>query len=132
MQSSNDFRDLGNNEFTGELPPSFKELKKLRSFGIRGNNFAGPIPKYIANWENLEQLGLMGNNFEGPLPTGITLLTNLTYLTVNGLTASPRRGKSFTLPDVTKMTSLKSLTLRNCLLTGPIPDIIWQLPSLSY
>ncbi|CAK9154676.1 unnamed protein product [Ilex paraguariensis] len=106
MQPANDFRHLMNNEFSGELHPSFKELKNLTSFAIHENNFTGTIPEYISNWTQLQMLSLMGNNFKEPLPAAISTLEHLSVLEISDLTASPQ-GISF--PNISGLTNLQSL-----------------------
>lgn len=120
---------LMNNFFNGELPSSFEYMTNLKGFNIRGNNISGTIPRFISKWQNLEKLILTGNNFEGSLPTEISSLATLTYLAVNDLAGG---GTDVLFPDFRNLSSLEVLTLRNCSLTGPIPDFVWQFNSLSY
>ncbi|XP_027156876.1 probable LRR receptor-like serine/threonine-protein kinase At1g53430 [Coffea eugenioides] len=117
-----------NNLFDDQLPQSFQSLKKLKSFNIRGNAFNKSIPGYIFEWHKLQSLSLMGNNFEGHLPE-ILGLPRLTYLAINNL---PGGKPGVLFPDIRNMVSLTSLTLRNCSLTGSIPDYIWGFKYLLY
>ncbi|KAG8634608.1 hypothetical protein MANES_17G061450v8 [Manihot esculenta] len=121
---------LINKEFTGELPQSLARLKKMVNLFIFGNNFSGRIPEYIAKWENLKYLGLIGNSFEGPFPDALSSL-NLSELHVSDLTGS-NEGRGFLFPNISGMTSLEWMTLRNCSLTGPIPTFVSQMKSLYY
>ncbi|XP_071935278.1 probable LRR receptor-like serine/threonine-protein kinase At1g53430 isoform X3 [Coffea arabica] len=118
-----------NNLFDDQLPQSFQKLTKLKAFNIRGNAFNKSIPGYIFEWDKLEILSLMGNNFEGHLPNKILGLPRLTYLAINNL---PGRETDVLFPDIHNIVHLKSLTLRKCSLTGPIPDYIWRFTNLSY
>ncbi|KAF8391173.1 hypothetical protein HHK36_023474 [Tetracentron sinense] len=131
--------DLGNlqflwlfdNEFVGGLPSSFAELKNLKYLLIGGNNFTGPIPEFIGNWKHLEYLSLIGNNFKGPIPNTFSL-SNLSNLHINDLTGSSRGGHGFSFPNLSRMTSLEYLTLRNCSISGPIPGYIGRFKNLKY
>ncbi|XP_011009669.1 PREDICTED: probable leucine-rich repeat receptor-like serine/threonine-protein kinase At3g14840 isoform X2 [Populus euphratica] len=97
---------LVNNEFSGELPKSFAALEKMVNLFITGNNFSGKIPEYIANRENLTVLYAadIENN----------------------------EGMDFPFPNLSGMTSLTWLTLRNCSITGRIPEFILQMISPYY
>nr|GMD08307.1 probable LRR receptor-like serine/threonine-protein kinase At1g53430 [Ipomoea batatas] len=117
---------LQNNKFVNALPPTIMDMKKLKKFDVRGNDLTGRIPDSIGQLLNLQYLVLIGNKFEGPLPAEISDLTKLEYLLVSDLNGG------FQFPDFSKMNSLKYLTLRKCLLTGPIPDTIWKLNTLYY
>ncbi|XP_031131634.1 probable LRR receptor-like serine/threonine-protein kinase At1g53430 isoform X2 [Ipomoea triloba] len=103
------------------------DMKELIKFDVRGNDLNGRIPDSIDQLLNLQYLVLIGNKFESPLPAEISNLTKLEYLLVSDL-----NGGGFEFPDFSKMNSLKYLTLRKCLLTGPIPDTIWKLNTLYY
>nr|XP_027105629.1 probable LRR receptor-like serine/threonine-protein kinase At1g53430 isoform X2 [Coffea arabica]XP_027105630.1 probable LRR receptor-like serine/threonine-protein kinase At1g53430 isoform X2 [Coffea arabica] len=118
-----------NNLFDDQLPQSFRYLKKLEYFNILGNAFNKSIPGYIFEWPELEKLILMGNNFEGHLPNKILGLPKMAYLAINNL---PGGKTDVSFPDIHNMVSLYFLTLRNCSLTGPIPDYIWRFTNLFY
>ncbi|KAK3428065.1 hypothetical protein EUGRSUZ_F04177 [Eucalyptus grandis] len=61
---------------------------------------------------------MQGTSMEGPIPSSISLLKNLTEL------ISDLKGSSSNFPDLLNMTMMKTLILRNCLLTGSIPSYI--------
>ncbi|KAF8012644.1 hypothetical protein BT93_I0719 [Corymbia citriodora subsp. variegata] len=56
---------------------------------------------------------------EGPIPSGISLMTNLMELRISDL-----KGPSSKFPNLQGMKMMRILVLRNCLLTGSIPDYI--------
>ncbi|KAF9664406.1 hypothetical protein SADUNF_Sadunf16G0015700 [Salix dunnii] len=119
---------LGSNNFTGILPESFVNLTSLHDFSVSGNKLSGQIPPFIANFTNLTGLYLIGNDFEGELPPGIFNLSGLEELMVSDL-----KNTSFRFPEIGNLTSINYLVLRNCSLTGGIPDYIgnnWK--SLNY
>ncbi|KAJ6426203.1 hypothetical protein OIU84_026729 [Salix udensis] len=110
---------LHSNSLTGTLPDSFVNLKSLHRFAVSGNKLSGEIPAFIANFTNLSHLYLMGNDFEGELPPRIFNLSGLDELTVSDL-----KNTSFRFPEIGNLTSINYLVLRNCSLTGGIPDYI--------
>ncbi|KAJ6300863.1 hypothetical protein OIU76_021627, partial [Salix suchowensis] len=110
---------LHSNNLTGTLPQSFVNLKSLHRFTVSGNKLSGKIPPFIANFTNLTHLYLMGNDFEGELPPRIFNLSGLYELTVSDL-----KNTSFRFPEIGNLTSINYLVLRNCSLTGGIPDYI--------
>ncbi|XP_028755453.1 probable LRR receptor-like serine/threonine-protein kinase At1g53430 [Neltuma alba] len=114
------------NNFSGMIPESFGNLKKLEDFRLDGNNMSGKLPSFIGNWTNLDRLDLQGTSMEGPIPPTIALLTNLTQLRISDLNGQP----TMKFPDIKNLKSLKQLVLRNCSITGSIPDNIGQLEDL--
>ncbi|KAJ4982361.1 hypothetical protein NE237_033198 [Protea cynaroides] len=117
------------NNFTGTIPETYGNLTSLKEFSITGNDISGKIPYFIGNWTELGILDLQGTSLEGPIPSSISLLKNLTALRVSDLDGS---NMSFPFPDLRNLTNINELTLRNCSLTGPIPDYIGKsMPNLK-
>ncbi|KAG7953445.1 hypothetical protein I3843_12G110500 [Carya illinoinensis] len=116
---------LSSNYFTGELPTSFANLISLKDFRISDNQFSGQIPNYIQNWNNLNKLLIQASGLRGPIPS-LDPLKQLSDLRISDL-----NGSEVTFPlkyiDVGRW---KVLILRNCNLTGPLPETIASpLPS---
>ncbi|KAJ6304511.1 hypothetical protein OIU77_018219 [Salix suchowensis] len=109
---------VDSNNLTKTVPKSFDNLKSMRRFSVAGNNLSGEIPPFIANFTNLTDLYLVGNDFEGELPRGIFNLSGLKILLVSDLNTS------LSFPEIGNLTNMYSLILRNCSLTGGIPDYI--------
>nr|GMD04434.1 probable LRR receptor-like serine/threonine-protein kinase At1g53430 [Ipomoea batatas] len=121
--------ELSNNDFSGPLPDKLENLRLLEYLNVQGNNLSGRIPDFTGQLQNLTQLVLLGNNFEGPLTAAtFSNLKNLEELVVSDLVG----GGESQFPNFTNMHSLQYLTLRNCSLAGPIPDIIWNLRGLYF
>ncbi|KAK9014254.1 hypothetical protein V6N11_005417 [Hibiscus sabdariffa] len=121
---------LANNKFQGQLPRSFANLTNLRHFNVRGNEFIGPIPEYIGHWNQLQVLILQGNHFEGPLPNTISSLEMVTEMHIADLYG--RSGELFPFPEISRMTQLNTLVLRNCSINGSIPSYLGGFQALSH
>ncbi|KAI6689611.1 hypothetical protein NL676_026439 [Syzygium grande] len=117
---------LSANNFTGTIPESFGNLKNLETFRIDGSTLSGKIPDFIGNWTKITRLDMQGTSMEGPIPSSLSLLTNLIELRISDL-----KGPSSNFPDLQGMKMMKTLILRNCLLTGSIPDYIGDWTNLT-
>ncbi|PWA42740.1 LRR receptor-like serine/threonine-protein kinase [Artemisia annua] len=115
------------NNFTGTIPALYGNLANLTDFRIDGSNLSGRIPDFIGNWTNIERLDLQGTSMEGPIPSRISLLTKMKELRITDLAGSTK----FPFPNLQDMTKMKELSLRNCLLTGPIPEYIGEMTSMK-
>ncbi|KAF8006485.1 hypothetical protein BT93_K0703 [Corymbia citriodora subsp. variegata] len=115
---------LSANNFTGTIPESFGNLKNLQDFRIDGSTLSGKIPDFIGNWTKITRLDMQGTSMEGPIPSSISSLKNLTELRISDL-----NGPSSNFPDLQGM-NMKYLIMRNCLLTGSIPDYIGEWTAL--
>ncbi|KAF8035269.1 hypothetical protein BT93_C1328 [Corymbia citriodora subsp. variegata] len=117
---------LSANNFTGTIPESFGNLKNLEDFRIDGSTLSRKIPDFIGKWTKIKRLDMQGTSMEGPIPLSISLLTNLTELRISDL-----KGPSSDFPDLQGMSMMKTLILRNCLLTGSIPGYIGKWTKLT-
>ncbi|KAF8391176.1 hypothetical protein HHK36_023477 [Tetracentron sinense] len=109
------------NNFTGMLPETFANLKNLTDFRIDGNDISGKIPDFIGNWTKLKRLDMQGTSMEGPIPSTISYLKNLTDLRITDL-----KGSSISFPDLQDMKEMEELVLRNCWITGSIPEYVGE------
>ncbi|KAK3424557.1 hypothetical protein EUGRSUZ_F01343, partial [Eucalyptus grandis] len=116
---------LTSNNFTGELPRRFVELTALQDLRLGDNQFTGKIPDFIQNLTNLETLFIQANGLQGPIPSGISLLKNLSELRISDLNGPESR-----VPQLSS-TSIKTLILRSCNLTGELPGYPAELTNLQ-
>ncbi|KAI6703553.1 hypothetical protein NL676_012689 [Syzygium grande] len=117
---------LSSNQLTGNLPATFAGLINLRDFRISDNNFSGRIPEFIQNWKQLNRSEMIASGLEGPIPTGVSLLNNMVGLRISDI-IGPRQ----LFPDLSNMTGLVTLVLRNCNISGEIPSYIWNFQELE-
>ncbi|KAJ9160184.1 hypothetical protein P3X46_025608 [Hevea brasiliensis] len=69
--------DLSCNNFNGEIPSSFENLKQLDSLHLHNNNLSGQIPSSLGSLKRLFSLDLSYNNFNGGIPSSFENLKQL-------------------------------------------------------
>ncbi|XP_041023765.1 probable LRR receptor-like serine/threonine-protein kinase RFK1 isoform X8 [Juglans microcarpa x Juglans regia] len=117
---------LSSNNLSGNLPKELGGLKNLTDFRINDNNLNGTIPDFIQNWKNLERLEMIASGLEGPIPSSISVLEKLEDLRITDIST----GTIQAFPELTNMTGLTRIVMRNCNISGEIPDYIWGMNSL--
>ncbi|KAI4333513.1 hypothetical protein L6164_018307 [Bauhinia variegata] len=118
--------DLARNYLSGSIPKSFSQLPLL-VLTLIDNRLSGTIPAEIGNIARLESLNMQGTSMEGPIPPTIAQLKNLIQLRISDLSES---GPPTTFPDLKELKNLRYLILRNCKITGQIPDYIGEMKNL--
>ncbi|MCP4153952.1 MAG: hypothetical protein GY757_39865, partial [bacterium] len=71
------YLNLGDNHFSGGIPPELGNMSLLRALYLNHNTLDGEIPAELGNLTGLEYLHLDGNKFTGDLPGALSNLTNL-------------------------------------------------------
>jgi hypothetical protein len=112
--------DLSYNALNGSLPYSLNKLLYLRKLNLQGNSLYGSIPPL----DNpiLQHMDLSRNRkLTGSIPSLSPMLQNLTlsYCNITGM-----------IPNLSYMSALKNIQLGYNSLTGTIPPIFSNLPSL--
>ncbi|KAF4379212.1 hypothetical protein G4B88_010606 [Cannabis sativa] len=118
---------LAENRLSGSLPTTLANLINLISFEVSGNELSGPLPN-VKNWSKIEYISVQGNNFEGEVPAEYFNLSSLQYLFISDL----HNSHPFKLPHSANVSNLYGLVLRNCSITGSIPEFIGQISSLIH
>jgi RHS repeat-associated protein len=116
---------LSNNNLTGQIPSSIKNLKSLTSLVLEGNPLNAPVPTEIGELSNLASLNLGGCALTGTIPSSIFDLKKLVSLTLSS------NNFSGGLPaNIGNSTALQTLLIANSKLTGIIPTSMNLLTEL--
>uniref|UniRef100_A0A0D9VB01 non-specific serine/threonine protein kinase n=1 Tax=Leersia perrieri TaxID=77586 RepID=A0A0D9VB01_9ORYZ len=136
---------------SGTLAPELGRLSRMQIMDFMWNNISGSIPKEVGNITSLKLLLLNGNQLSGSLPEEIGFLPDLDRIQIDQNHISGPIPKSFANLNKTKhfqldnnnfsgssipssygnITTLLKLSLRNCSLEGPVPDVS-GIPQLGY
>ncbi|KAJ9167346.1 hypothetical protein P3X46_022008 [Hevea brasiliensis] len=118
---------IDENHISGLIPVSFAYLNKTMHFHMNNNSISGQIPPELSRLPSLVHFLLDNNNLSGYLPPQLSELPNLQILQLDN-----NNFDGATIPDsYGNMTKLLKLSLRNCSLQGPIPDLS-RIPNLGY
>ncbi|GLT52821.1 hypothetical protein SLA2020_261380 [Shorea laevis] len=113
---------LSSNNLSGNLPEELGGLKNLTDFRVNDNNLNGTIPDFIQSWKQLERLEMIASGLKGPIPSSISVLEKLTDLRISDINVTIQA-----FPELRNMTGLTRIILRNCNISGEIPDYIWTM-----
>ncbi|XP_073033606.1 receptor-like protein 7 [Primulina eburnea] len=118
-KSSNlDTLDLSSNMLKGPIPMSFFNLEMLNVLSLSFNSFSGTIQlEMIRTIPNLARLELGYNN--------LTVEVRTTNSSLSRLNLASCKLKNF--PDLRNQTKLTFLDLSNNLISGEIPNWIWEI-----
>uniref|UniRef100_A0A0D9VCD8 non-specific serine/threonine protein kinase n=1 Tax=Leersia perrieri TaxID=77586 RepID=A0A0D9VCD8_9ORYZ len=95
--------DLGENNFTGNIPESIGQLKRLEELHLNNNKMFGDIPSTLSNCTSLKEIDLKSNNFSGEL--------------IN--------------VDFSNLSNLKTIDLMRNNFNGTIPETIYSCSNLT-
>ncbi|RVW64438.1 Receptor like protein 42 [Vitis vinifera] len=124
--------DLSDNDFNySEIPFGVGQLSRLRSLDLSYSVFSGQIPSELLALSNLVFLDLTANPMLELQKPGLrNLVQNLAHLEKLYLSEV---NISSTIPhELANLSSLTTLSLRQCGLHGEFPMNIFQLPSLQF
>ncbi|XBI45528.1 hypothetical protein VPH35_109983 [Triticum aestivum] len=117
-----------NGGLQGELDGAhIVKLSNLLTLDLGGNSFSGTIPESIGQLRRLEELHLGSNNMSGELPSTMSNCTNLKTidLKINNFSGNLGKVNFATLPN------LKTLDLMKNNLSGIIPESIYSCSNLT-
>ncbi|KAK1353128.1 putative LRR receptor-like serine/threonine-protein kinase [Heracleum sosnowskyi] len=118
---------IDQNYISGPIPKSFANLTKIKHLHMNNNSISGQIPHELSQLRSLVHLLLDNNNLSGNLPAQ---LAEIPYLLILQLDNNHLDG-SMIPSSFGNMSELLKLSLRNCSLQGPIPDLS-MIPNLAY
>ena len=105
---------LDNNQLSGTIPTELGNLTNLEKLSFFRNQLSGTIPSELGGLTNLKELSLFSNQLSGTIPTELGDLANLKELELYG------NRLSGTIPDLSALTELLRINLRNNSLEGGI------------
>ncbi|KAH7512736.1 hypothetical protein FEM48_Zijuj12G0122100 [Ziziphus jujuba var. spinosa] len=117
---------LEDNRLERSLHQNLGSLSNLKRLLLSGNNFTGTIPETFGNLKNLTDFRIDGSRISGKIPSFIGNWTQLDILRISDL-----KGSSNHFPNLTDLTKLERLVLRNCLIDDKIPDYIGNMEGLK-
>ncbi|KDP21843.1 hypothetical protein JCGZ_00630 [Jatropha curcas] len=142
---------LNGNKFSGPLPNELGYLSNLKRFQVDQNEISGSIPKSFANLSSVKHLHFNNNSMSGQIPSELSKLSTLLHLLLDNNNLSGHLPPELSdLPELrilqldnnnfseseipatySNLSKLAKLSLRNCGLHGPIPDLS-SIQNLSY
>ncbi|KNA20617.1 hypothetical protein SOVF_050560 [Spinacia oleracea] len=112
----------------GLIPPELGRLSHLTYLGLSFNTFTGPIPTSFVNLRRLKGIDLSYNSFSGDeILKSIVKLKQLT-----GIDLSHNQIGGVIPDSLSELSQLQILHLENNKFTGRIPDSLGKLSSLTY
>ncbi|XP_024038660.1 receptor-like protein 35 [Citrus sinensis] len=129
--------NLAGNDFRySEIPPGIANLSRLSYLNLSDSFFIGQIPSEILELSNLVSLDLSGNAYPGGiLELRKSSLTNLAEKLTNLETLNLGLVSIFNTPiphNLGNLSSLRFLSLNNCLVRGRIPSSLGNLLKLIH
>ncbi|KAG9443313.1 hypothetical protein H6P81_014653 [Aristolochia fimbriata] len=118
---------IDQNQISGPLPKSFANLNKTKHFHMNNNSISGSIPPELSRLPSLVHFLLDNNNLSGSLPAEFSQMPKLLILQLDN---NNFEGNEIPASYGNRTTLLK-LSLRNCSLRGPVPDLS-KIPQLGY
>ncbi|KAJ9555787.1 hypothetical protein OSB04_010401 [Centaurea solstitialis] len=124
-----EYVDFSRNSFSKEIPTCIGRMPNITTLFLNSNQLTGPIPSSIQNLSRLEFLSLQDNNLTGEIPTSIFNITTLRDFSVGG------KGSKLIWNNKAKLiskSSLRSLSMPSCGISGQIPEWISSNTALGY
>ncbi|KAB1204631.1 hypothetical protein CJ030_MR8G012703 [Morella rubra] len=121
------YLSFSSNNFYGPLPAELGNLASLQQLWASDNLFTGKLPEFFGTLTELKDLRLQGTSLEGPIPSSFRALTKLEDLRIGDLSQ-----EDSALDFLENQTSLSILSLRDCRVSGEIPERIGTFAKLLY
>lgn len=120
--------DLGENGFTGKIPDSIGQLKRLEELYLDYNSMSGEIPSSLCNCTSLRSINLRNNNLGGELSkVNFSTLQNLESLDV------AMNNFNGTVPEsIYSCTKMTALRVSENSFHGELSPKIGNLKSLTF
>lgn len=112
---------------SGPIPQEFANLKSLQILWASDNLLTGKLPEFFGTFTEFKDMRLQGTSLEGPIPSSFAALTKLEDLRIGDL-----HGEVSSLNFLDNQISLSTLSLRNCRLSGQIPERLRKFTKLQY
>ncbi|KAJ6365834.1 hypothetical protein OIU76_030585 [Salix suchowensis] len=134
---------LSGNQISGSLPDELGNLPNITMFQLDLNQISGPLPRSLANLSTIKHFHMNNNSISGQIPPELGVLPKLIHFLLDNNNLS-----GYLPPELSKMpkltvlqldnnnfngneipesygniSTLFKLSLRNCNLKGPIPDL---------
>jgi len=115
--------DLSYNSFSGSIPHSWKNLKKLSVLNLWSNRLSGEVPLNLSDWKQLQIMNLGQNEFSGTIPTRMSQNVEVVILRANQFEG--------TIPQqLFNLSYLIHLDLAHNKLSGPMPKCVYNLTNM--
>nr|XP_027071317.1 probable LRR receptor-like serine/threonine-protein kinase At1g06840 isoform X4 [Coffea arabica] len=118
---------IDENQLSGSIPKSFSNLHRIKHIHFNNNSLSGQIPPELSNLTTVVHLLLDNNHLSGYLPSEFSTFPQLSILQLDNNNFSGAEIPA----SYGNLSNLVKLSLRNCSLEGPIPDLSW-IKNLSY
>ncbi|BAT85932.1 hypothetical protein LR48_Vigan03g249000 [Vigna angularis] len=116
---------------SGPLPQNLNQLTNLFNVGLQNNRLNGPLPSF-RGLSNLKYLYLDNNNFDSIPSDFFDGLQSLEVLALDNNKLNASSG-GWHLPQTLQgSTQLTNLSCMSCNLTGPLPEFLGTMNSLSF
>ncbi|KAL6629139.1 hypothetical protein ACP70R_028904 [Stipagrostis hirtigluma subsp. patula] len=120
--------DLGENKFSGKIPDSIGQLKRLQELHLDDNSMSGELPSTLSNCTNLITIDLKRNSFSGEL-------TKVNFSNLHKLKTLDLMWNHFsgTIPEsIYACNNLTALRLSSNKLHGQLSNGLSNLKDLSF
>ncbi|KAJ4839812.1 hypothetical protein Tsubulata_027068 [Turnera subulata] len=113
-QTSFEYLYLDNNNFSGHIPNSLSTKVFPELLDISNNHFSGMLPRWFGNLSGIEAIDFSNNHFHGSFPGEICNLAELKFLDLS------ENNLSGSIPSCTNLPRISHVHLYHNLFSGPL------------